>query len=203
MMRWILWILGGMLLGGIVHLGTVLTLPSMAAQDAFARLTARTPVNAVTALPAPEPDNAVMPFMDPAFVAAACRYDLAAGAMKLTVPVSAAYTSVSFYTRNEVAYYAINDRSAGRKVIELDLMTEEQHGQLPEDEDVTAADRLIIDSPTLTGLIVLKALAPEPGLMVQAQATLAASSCRVQTEPPAKREEPAPAPPPPAPRPKR
>jgi hypothetical protein len=27
-------------------------------------------------------------------------------------------------TRNEVAYYAINDRSAGRKVIELDLMTE-------------------------------------------------------------------------------
>jgi hypothetical protein len=60
---------------------------------------------------------------------------------------------------------------------------------LPEDEDVTAADRLIIDSPTATGLIVLKALAPEPGLMVQAQASLAASSCKVQTEPPAKQAE--------------
>ena len=80
------------------------------------------------------------------------------------MPVSQAYTSVSFYTRNEVAYYAINDRSAGRKVIELDLMTEDQHSALPEDEEVTAADRLIIDSPTATGLIVLKALAPEPGL---------------------------------------
>ncbi len=67
------------------------------------------------------------------------------GPIKLTVPVSQAYTSVSFYTRNEVAYYAINDRSAGRKVIELDLMTEAQHNELPEDEDVTAADRLIID----------------------------------------------------------
>jgi len=54
---------------------------------------------------------------------------------------------VSFYTRNEVAYYAINDRSAGRKVIELDLMTEAQHADLPEEEDVTSADRLIIDSP--------------------------------------------------------
>jgi uncharacterized membrane protein len=104
--------------------------------------------------------------------------------------VSQAYTSVSFYTRNDVAYYAINDRSAGRRVIELDLMTEAQHEDLPEDEEITAADRLIIDSPTTTGLIVLKALAPELGLMPQAQASLTAASCRLQTEPPAKAEKP-------------
>ena len=85
--------------------------------------------------------------MDPAFAMAVCRYDLTGGSIKLTVPASQAYTSVSFYTRNDVAYYAINDRSAGRKVIELDLMTEAQHAELPEDEDVTAADRLIIDFP--------------------------------------------------------
>ncbi len=73
-------------------------------------------------------------------------------------------------------------------MIELNLMTEAQHAALPEDEDVTAADRLIIDSPGAAGLIVMKALAPEPGLMAQAQASLAASSCTVQTEPmPAKR----------------
>jgi uncharacterized membrane protein len=109
-------------------------------------------------------------------------------------------------TRNEVAHCALDDRSAGRKVIELELMTEEQHSALPEDEEVTAADRRIIDSPTATGLIVLKALAPEPGLMPQAQASLAASRCTVQTEPPpAKQPEPAaPAPAPaPAPRSKR
>ena len=111
-----------------------------------------------------------MPFMDPAFALAVCRYDLSNGPIKLTVPVSQAYTSVSFYTRNEIAYYAINDRSAGKKVIELDLMTEPQHNELPEDEEITAADRLIIDSPSTTGLIVMKALAAEPGLMPQAQA---------------------------------
>src|SRR4029079_8823844 len=142
---------------------------------------------------------------DPAFEMAVCRYDLSGGSIKLAVPVSQAYTSVSFYTRNEVAYYAINDRSAGRKVIELDLMTEAQHAELPEDEDVTAADRLIIDSPSSTGLIVLKALAPEPGLMPQAQASLAASSCKLQTEaaPPPREPEPAPPLPAPAPRSKR
>jgi uncharacterized membrane protein len=81
-------------------------------------------------------------------------------------------------------------------------MTEEQHSALPEDEEVTAADRLIIDSPTTTGLIVLKALAPEPGLMPQAQASLAASKCTIQTEPPPAAKQPEPPPPAPAPAPK-
>jgi uncharacterized membrane protein len=86
-------------------------------------------------------------------------------------------------------------------VIELDLMTEAQHHELPEEEDVTSADRLIIDSPTETGLIVMKALAPEPGLMPQAQASLAASKCQVQTEPPTAKQAEAPPPPPPPARP--
>ena len=202
MIRLLFTIIAGVLLGAVVHLVAVLALPRIATQDAYSRLTPMTKLNAVTALPLAEPNNAPMPLMDPAFAVAICRYDLSGGPIKLTVPVSQAYTSVSFYTRNEVAYYAINDRSAGRKVIELDLMTEAQHAELPEDEDVTAADRLIIDSPTATGLIVLKALAPEPSLMPQAQASLAASSCRVQTDPPvAKQPElaaPAAAAPPPA-----
>jgi len=176
--RWLLWIVGGILLGGIVHLATILLLPSTATQDAYARLTPIAPVNKVAPLPAPAPDGSIMPFMDPAFATAVCRYDLTNGPLKLTAPVSQAYTSVSFYTRNGVAYYAINDRAAGRRVIELDLMTTEQHNQLPEEEDVTAADRLIIDSPTVVGLIVIRALAPEPGLMASAVKVLASAQCR-------------------------
>jgi uncharacterized membrane protein len=183
MIRLALTILGGILLGGIVHLVSVLALPRIASLDAYSRLAPITALNAVTPLPAAEPGNTMMPFMDPAFATAVCRYDLSKGPIKLAVPVSQAYTSVSFYTRSDVAYYAINDRSAGRKVIELDLMTEAQHAEVPDDEDVTAADRLIIDSPTATGLIVLKALAPEPGLMPQAQASLAAATCKLQSSP--------------------
>ena len=205
MIRLVFTIIAGVLLGGVVHLVSVLALPRIATQDAYSRLTPMTRLNAVTPLALADPNTSPMPFMDPAFALAICRYDLSNGPIKLTVPVSQAYTSVSFYTRNEVAYYAINDRSAGKKVIELDLMTEAQHNELPEDEEITAADRLIIDSPTVTGLIVMKALAAEPGLMPQAQATLTASRCQVHEEPtPAKQPEPpqakqAEAPPPPPP----
>jgi uncharacterized membrane protein len=188
--RLVFTILAGILLGGVVHLVSVLALPRIATQDAYSRLAPITKLNAVTELPPAEPGNTLMPYLDPALAVAVCRYDLSGGPLKLTVPVSQAYTSVSFYTRNELAYYAINDRSAGKKVIELDLMTEAQHNELPEDEEITSADRLIIDSPSTTGLIVIKALAPEPGLMPQAQATLAASRCGEQVEqPPAKQAE--------------
>jgi uncharacterized membrane protein len=176
--RFLLWLVGGVLLGGVVHLVTILILPSMATQDAYSRLAPLAPVNKVVPVPAPAPDKAAMPFMDPAFAMAVCRYDLTGAPLKFSVPISQAYTSVSFYTRSDVAYYAINDRAAGRRVIELDLMTPEQHSDAPESEDTTAADKLVVESPSTTGLIVIKALAAEPGLLGAAQSTLTAAKCQ-------------------------
>lgn len=180
MIRVALWLLGALLLAGIVHLATVLVLPRMATQDAYARLSAITPVNAVVPVPTPTPEKAIMPFMDPAFEVSICRYDLSSGPLKFSVPISQAYTSVSFYTRSDVAYYAINDRAAGRRVIELDLMTAAQRSELPENEEITAADRLIVTSPTNTGLIVIRALAAEPGWVPLVRGVLAAAQCRPQ-----------------------
>ena len=182
MVRGLLWVLAAVLLGGIVHLSTLLAMPQAAKQDAYSRLVQLTPVNAMAPLAASKPGAEIMPFMDPAFAAAVCRYDLSDGPLKLTAPISLAYTSVTFYTRRSVAFYAINDRAAGRRTIELDLMTAAQHAQVPEDEEVTAADRLIIESPTTMGLIVLRAMAPEPSLMPMARQALAAATCRIQSQ---------------------
>jgi uncharacterized membrane protein len=178
MIRIVLWLLSAMLLGGIVHLVTVLLLPSLATQDAYARMSAMAPVNSVVPVPPPTPEKAVMPFMDPAFDTAVCRYDLAKGPLKFSVPISQAYTSVSFYTRSDVAYYAINDRAAGRRVIELDLMTAAQRADLPDDQEVTRADRLIVVSPTRTGLIMIRAFVPEAGWLPGVRTALTAASCR-------------------------
>jgi uncharacterized membrane protein len=178
MIRWLLLLLAGVLLGGIVHLATIMMVPRTATQDAYSRLAPFAPVNTVVQLDPPRPDKSVLSFMDPAFAVAVCRYDLSEGPLKFSVPVSQSYTSVTFYSRYDVAYYAITDRAAGRRVIELDLMTPEQRAQLPEEEDVTAADRLIVESPTAAGLIAVRALAAEPGLMPMARASLAAARCQ-------------------------
>lgn len=180
MTRWLLWLASGLLLGGIVHFVTILVLPSTATQNAYARISAISPINSVVALPEPTAEKSILPFMDPAFASAVCRYDLTEAPLKLITPVSPAYTSVTFYTNKDVAFYAINDRAAGRRTIELDLMTASQKAELPDDEEIAAADRLIVESPSRTGLIVIRAFAPEPGMMPAAVAALSGARCQPQ-----------------------
>jgi uncharacterized membrane protein len=178
MIRIFLWIVSVILLGSIVHLATILLLPYTATKDAFTRLSPIAEANRVTLLPTPAPNEMPLPFMDPAFATAVCRYDLKQGPVKLQAPVSQVYTSVSFYTPRGIAYYAINDRAGGRRVIELDLMTPQQRSRVPDDEEITAADRLIVESPTETGLIVVRALAPGSEAINNVRRLLNAARCQ-------------------------
>lgn len=180
MIRLIGWAIGGLLLGAIVHFATILALPAAATRTSFARLSERTDVNKVTLLSQPAPGDTLLPFADPAFATAICRYDLKAGALKVRMPVMPAYGSLTFYTSEGVAFYAINDRGAGRRVVELELMTTEQRNALELDEDETAADRLIIRAVTATGLIVMRGFAPEPSVMPTVRGALSASECAPQ-----------------------
>ncbi len=177
MMRWLAWVAGGVLLGGIVHIVTVLALPTAATRDSYTRLAPVTTVNEIALLPQPTPEQALLPYPDPAFAMAVCRFDLADGPLKLHVPLTQAYTSITFYTRRGTVFYAINDQAAGRRTIELDFMTPQQRASLPEDEEVTAADRLIVESPTETGLIALRAFSPEPGMLPIIRGALQSARC--------------------------
>ncbi len=93
MIRWLFAIIGGALLGGVVHLVSVLVLPRVATLDAYSRLAPITKLNAVTALPRGRAGHRADAVHGPAFASAACRYDLSKGPLKLTVPVSQSYTS--------------------------------------------------------------------------------------------------------------
>lgn len=170
----------GAVLGGLVHLTTVLALPRLAQEDAYSRLQRLGPVNKVNMLPNPTPFAATLPRMDPAFIAAVCLYDLRRGPLRVRVPLSPDYTSVSFYTRHGLPYYAINDRAAGRRNIDLLLMTPSQRAALPEDEEITAADRLIVESPSNDGIVLIRALAREAGMQETVTARVAEATCAQQ-----------------------
>ncbi|MCS0501064.1 DUF1254 domain-containing protein [Ancylobacter mangrovi] len=177
MTRLVLPIVAGLVLGGIVHLVAVLILPYYAEQDAYARLSAIGSVNAVAQMDDPSAFGAVLPDTDPAFISAVCLYDLGDGPLKVRVPTTADYTSVSFYTRFGLAFYAINDRSAGRRVIELDLMNPTQKAAMPENADVTAADRLVVESPSDEGIVLIRALVRERSAREAVRAHMSAASC--------------------------
>ena len=167
----------GVVLGGLVHLTTVLALPRLALEDAYTRIERLGAPNKVQVLPQPNPFEAVLPRLDPAFVHAACRYDLSDTPLRVVIPLAPDYMSVSFYTRHGLPFYALNDRSAAQRTIDLQLMTPAQRAALPEDEEITAADRLIVESPTLEGVVFVRAFVRERGELDGVRARLAEARC--------------------------
>lgn len=165
-----------LVIAGMVHLVSVLAMPFLAQNTAYDRLQAMAQPNQVTLLPDATPAAMTLPMTDPAFVTAVCLYDLRDRPLRVRVPASEDYTSVSFYTARGVAFYALNDQAAGR-VIELDLLSPSQRAALPEDEEITAADRLVVESPSERGIVLIRAYARYPDLRAQTRRQLEAASC--------------------------
>lgn len=172
-------VIAGLVLGGIVHIVTTLAMPQLALNDAYSRLARLGPANTAQLLPDPTPAQSVLPRMDPAFVTAVCLYNLKAGPLKVRVPTTPDYTAISFYTRHGLAYYALNDHTGGR-TIELHLMTPAQRAALPEDEEITSADRLIVESPTAGGIVTIRALVRDHGVREAIRARMANVSCATE-----------------------
>ncbi|MBK8008450.1 MAG: DUF1254 domain-containing protein [Rhizobiales bacterium] len=177
MMRILIPILSGLVLGGLVHVVSIFALPQLAQNDAFARLSALGKVNEIVRLPEPTPFESVLPKLDPAFVFAACVFDLSRGPLSISIPTTPDMTSVAFYTRQGRVFYSLNDRAAARRSIDLQLMTGPQRAILPSNEDVTAADRLIVESPATEGIVFVRAFVREPGAKNAIRALLGGAKC--------------------------
>lgn len=170
-------IVAGIAIAGLVHLTTVLALPQLALEDAYARVERLGPANQVHLVSEPTPFQSVLPRLDPSFAYAVCRYDLRGTPLRLTLPLASDYLSVSFYTRHGMPYYALNDRAASQRRIDLLLMTPEQFAALPRDEEITAADRLIVESPTEEGMVLIRAFVREEGVQPAVEARLKEARC--------------------------
>ncbi len=172
----LLFIAFSVVLGAIAHIVSILAMPALAERNAYARLSELMESNVLTLLPDPTPQEQPLPMTDPAFISAVCLYDLSGAPLKVRVPATADYTSVSFYTSEALAFYALSDQAAG-KVIELDLMTTKQKAALPEDEEITAADRLVIESPSREGIVAVRAFVRERGMRELVRRQLEAATC--------------------------
>lgn len=177
MRRLMLPITAGVVLGGLVHIISIFAMPQLAQSDAFARLSGLGKTNEIVQLPEPTPFESLLPRLDPSFVHAACVYDLSRGPLSFSVPTSPDLTSVAFYTRQGRVFYSLNDRAAARRSIDLQLMTAQQRVLMPADDDITAADRLIIESPATQGIILVRAFVREEGARTNIRALVANAKC--------------------------
>lgn len=180
MIRFSLWLVATVMLGISVHLASLLVLPRFAVRTAFGKAEKLGPENTFHTVPRSSPEESMLPFPDPSILAAMCRYDLSKGPVQVSVPMTGAFLSVSFYTPNALNYYAINDRAATKGVIGLTLFTPRQLAEIRSREGPDTPETLRVESPSDKGLILIRALIPAPSQAGSIEARVKMAACAAQ-----------------------
>ena len=76
LMEWLPFVLGALVLAGLVHIVSILAVPWLSSQDAWSRLARNGEANRFTILPRGPAGKSLLPFEDPRTFVAACHYDL-------------------------------------------------------------------------------------------------------------------------------
>ncbi|MFC5067775.1 hypothetical protein [Flaviflagellibacter deserti] len=171
-MRWFFLIATGLLIGGVLHIVSLLAVPVVAPRDAYSRVRELGPENTFVKIDAEKADG--LPFLDPAFLHLACRFDLRDGPMRVSIPLASDYISASFYTRDAVAFFSLNDRSATGRILEIDLR--DANDEASKATEVRPGSVLVM-SPEPLGFVLVRALAPSPSTRKTIQTELARSVC--------------------------
>ncbi len=190
-----LYIALGLVLAGLIHIGAVLLLPMVAPRNANARLAGLGEVNTMIQLPAAEPGKQVMPMMAPDVRYALCRYDLAAGPVRLRAPVGDDLWTIALYTPDGSNFYAVAGGDLKRGDIDLIIATGEQTVAEAGVDAPEAAERvLVVNAPASEGVALIRAPLAGPSGAARAERGLKGAFCGAYVPTPAPVVVPAPEP---------
>lgn len=177
MRRTLLFLLGGLMLSGIIHLVIVLLVPMYASHDAWAEMGRFGADRKFHLLPLPEAGNDAIPGMDPRFVQAECRFSLAGGPLRVTAKMPDDFWSVAVFDRNGRNVYSLNDRATDGPQLDLAVLTSVQLAQIRQNPSATLENAITIDLPIDSGFVLLRAFVADASMLPGATAALTAADC--------------------------
>ncbi|MBZ0215962.1 MAG: DUF1254 domain-containing protein [Fimbriimonadaceae bacterium] len=173
------WIAAGLVLGIIVHIVSVLILPSMAQNDAWAKLSRYGSFNDLYLLPSATPQIEPVADMDPGIRYAICRFDLSTGPLKIVAAIPQTYWSLAIYDEGGSNYYTLNNRSAGRNTLTLWIANQRQILAMEPDDPENADDRLVVKSRGRYGIAMFRILIPDASFETIARSIFNKSNCAI------------------------
>lgn len=164
MIRPLLWLLAGAVLGGIIHIVVILTLPALAEQSVWTRTAGIEADNRMAVLP---PVIAGQPNplgLDPELVYGLCRVDLTDGPAYVKGTMPDAFWSVALFNESGIVSYSTTNRDGIGQVLDLGIFNAAQTRLLAQQELDVAEGLLVVESAS-DKLLVLVRLAPPHQVM--------------------------------------
>ena len=172
------WILGGLLLGGIVHLVSVLILPAVAIRDPLATVSGYGPEGRFNLIPEANPDLQPLVLMDPAMRYAECRFSLTEDPTRITVQVPAVYWSLALFTPGGLNFFSVNNRAAEKRMLDLRLMTSFQMLRFREAPVPDMDELVLVESPVEEGFALLRVFIDSPASAEMLTKAMLESGCQ-------------------------
>jgi uncharacterized membrane protein len=177
MRRTLFFVLGGVLLGAIIHIAVIFMIPYQASRDAWAQMQRFGPDGKFHVLPLPEPGTESLASLDPRMVQAVCRFSLADGPVRVTASLPDEFWSIAVFDRRGRNVYSLNDRSAERSQLDLAIITPVQMAQLRQDPPASLETAIVLESPIDVGFALLRAFVPDESLFNRAATSLREADC--------------------------
>lgn len=159
MIRTLLWLLGGVLLGGIIHIIVVLTLPSLAEDTVWTRIQALDAVDRMVVLPAVQPGQPNPLGLDPDLAYGICQLDLSHGPGYVSGILPDAFWSVALFNAQGIVTYSTTNRDGIGQTLAMGIFNVAQTRLLAQ-QQIDIEEGLLVVEATTDQLAVLVRLAP-------------------------------------------
>jgi len=177
MIRTLLWLLGGVLLGGIIHLVVILALPLLAEQNVWTRVAGLDADNRMTILP-PVAAGAPNPLhLDPDIIYGLCRLDLTQGPAYLSGVLPEAFWSVALVDRAGTITYSTTNRDGIGQTLEMGIFNAAQTRLLARQQIDIEEGLLVIESPSDAIFALVRLAPPHEAMRARFAEKLAAVRC--------------------------
>ncbi len=182
MIRFLLWLLGGVVLGGIIHIIVILTLPALAEENLWTRISAHDAKNKVLILPpvvAGEPNPLGL---DPKLIYGVCQVDLAEGPAYVSGLLPDAFWSVALFNESGVVTYSTTNRDGIGQTLEIGVFNAAQTRLLAQQQLDIAEGVLVVEATSDRLAVVIRLAPPHEAMRQRFSDVLAQSSCGPQPQ---------------------
>jgi uncharacterized membrane protein len=180
MKRTLAFVLGGLLLGGVIHIAIVFMVPFYASHDAWAQMRRFGNDGRFHVLPAPVAGAEPLASLDPWMVHVVCRFSLADGPVRVRATFPDEFWSVAVFDRRGRNVYSLNDRSAERSGLDMAILTPLQMAQLRQDPPQSLETAIVLELPIVSGFVLLRAFVPDDSATALATGLLAGADCAAE-----------------------
>lgn len=177
-MRLVLWILGGVVAGLIIHLLVILTLPMVSTRTVWDKLPQIAHADVMYVLDPVEPGAPNPLGLDPTIDYGVCKLDLRKGPGEIVGDLPDAFWSVAVFDPSGVVVYSTTNRSASGQSLELGVFNDAQTRLLSQQKIPVDEGLLIVQSHSDDIHVVVRLAAPYQAMRERYRTALKGLTCR-------------------------